>query len=277
MSDEYKVCPKCQIRHSVYVKHICSDAGEAKPPEFDDAPPGDEEGDGDAKSGEGQGEGQSDDQSEGEGQGEGEGEGEGDEDGEGEGESEGQAPEPKPPEPEAPPVAVVVSVLKFAALTADCSEAFVKIELGEHGLMIVAIKGDDMATATVPWGEFEQRSTLDGEYYVKETIDATAREVLEKHDARHDGPTDEAPPEAEPLGAKWTKWRGQKAPVDGDIAVDVALYCHLEKPNRQPPRGHATDARSSYCYGKGACNWSWLTAENEDGRSGSIAWWRLAQ
>lgn len=184
MSKSYTVCPKCGVNHSVLVRHRCFKPEPQKDPPKHDPNPGDEEeGDGDGKGQPDKGEGQPKD-----GEGEGDGQGEGEGDGEGDGEGEGEGPAPQPPEPEAPPVAIVCTVLKFAALTAECSDAYVTVQLAEEGLLIVARKADAVATATIPWGEFEQRSTLDGEYYVKETIDAVATEAIEKNYAGKDDP-----------------------------------------------------------------------------------------
>ncbi len=234
---KYAVCKKCEQRHSTLVRHKCpatvakraakdceitehdihegtagtdlstagdgmgkGDKSEGKPPEPTDPKDGEGEGEGDGK-------------------GKGEGDGEGEDDGEGEGEGEG--PAPQPPEPEAPPVAVVVTVLKFIALTAESAEAFTKAELTPEGILIVCLKGDHMATALLPWTEFEQRSTLDGEFWAKEVIDTTAREVLEKAEAEPDAPEDA------PEDDGWIKWDAVRgvdvSPVDGDQRVQVVL------------------------------------------------------
>ena len=195
MKAAYKVCPKCGINHSTLVRHRCSKQGEAEPSKGE----GEGEGDGEARAereAEGQGEGEAEGQGEGEGEGQGEGEAE---------EGEGEAPPPKPPEPEAPPVAVVVTVLKFAALTAASAEVFTKIEVDASGLIVICLKGDHMATATMAWTEFEQRSTVDGEFWAKDVIDTTAREVLEKADAEQEPREDE--PEAGPYAADgWVEY-----------------------------------------------------------------------
>lgn len=133
---------------------------------------GDEEGEG-----EDDGSGQSDEGDGDEGeqrQSEGEGEGEGEEEGDGEGEG----PTPQSPDPETPPVAVVCTVLKFAALTAQCAKnGAIGITLEEDGLLVYGQNGDRFSTAIIPWGEFEKRSTIDGEFYVKEIIDGVDEQI----------------------------------------------------------------------------------------------------
>lgn len=158
---------------------------------------------------EGQAEGEEDtegeDEREGEPDGEGEGDGEGDEEREGEGEAkeregergegEGEGkeerevedeafgPKPQPPEPEAPPVQVVCTVLKFAALCAQCAKnGAVEVSVTEDGLFVYGHNGDLTAYDTLPWGEFEKRSTIDGEYYVKEVIDGVDAKLNESDD-----------------------------------------------------------------------------------------------
>jgi hypothetical protein len=198
----YKVCPKCKVRHSTLVKHKCFKADKQKdPPKFEavdhdledggvteslDRHSGDGQGEGDEGESEGQGKGEgegeggdpADGGGESEGQGEGEGEGSGGEaEGEGE-EGEGEGPAPQPPEPDAPPVAIVCSVLKFAALTAQCAKnGVITVELTEDGLFVYGYNGDLTASASMPWGEFETRSTIDGQYYVKEVIDGVDAEI----------------------------------------------------------------------------------------------------
>jgi len=190
IENRYVVCPKCGVNYSTLTKHRCFKQDEAPPPPESEGGPDDtkDKGDGkdgqgqpeqgDGQQGEGEGEGQPE-QGEGEGQGEGQGEGEGE--GEGDGEQEREAPEPQRPEPETPPVAVVVTVLKFAALTADCAKnCSIEVTLNEDGLLVYGNNGDETATATIPWTEFEQRSTLDGEFYVKGVIDEVDRQLADK-------------------------------------------------------------------------------------------------
>ena len=175
----YTDCPKCGVHHSKLVKHRCFKEDEAPPPpesengggDTDDKAEGDRKGGGQGGDG-GQGDG-------GEGQGEGQGEGDGDGEGEGQGDGEGEGPKPQPPEPEAPPVAVVCTVLKFAALTGDCAKnGSIEVSLTEDGIMVYGHNGDLTAMAIIPWGEFEKRSTLDGEFYVKEVIDEVDAQLL---------------------------------------------------------------------------------------------------
>jgi hypothetical protein len=202
MSKDYKVCGKCGHRHSVLVPHKCFKAkGQDERPEFEDpeegeggddkggagggdgADTGQGKGKGDKGKGKGQGQGQGEAEGEGEGQGQGQGQGEG------EGESQSQsgdddenddAPKPKPPEPDAPVVAIVCTVLKFAALTArGAKNGLIEVSLSEAGLCVYGQNGDQTGFAIIPWGEFEQRSTLDGEFYVKEIIDQVDGALIE--------------------------------------------------------------------------------------------------
>ena len=193
---KYTECPKCRVRHSTLVRHRCFKPEEQKKKpkpdpehkEYDlekggeteslDRHGGPEQGEGEGE-GEGQGKGQPE-QGDGEGGGGGEaGEGEGEGEGEG-GEGESEAPEPQPPEPEAHPVAVVCTVLKFAALTAQCAKnGVISVELTEEGLSIYGHNGDNTASAVIPWGEFETRSTVDGQFYVKEVIDQIDEQIIE--------------------------------------------------------------------------------------------------
>lgn len=203
----YVTCKKCGVEHSTLVKHRCfKPKAQKEKPKFDDAEKVDGEsggGGGEGESGEssaenptegtgesngsgegqGEGEGQGDGQSDGEGEGEGEGSGQGQqgegEEGQGqqgededEGEGQRQAPEPQMPEPEIPPVIVVVSVLKYAALCAACAKnGNIEITLVEDGLFVYGHNGDTVAVDTIPWGELEQRATRDGQFYVKSVID----------------------------------------------------------------------------------------------------------
>lgn len=205
MSDAYKVCPKCKLRHSALVRHRC-----AKPKGQDEKPPKsdpidhDLERGGDTESldrhenesedngkdeGKGKGRGHAGDKGDGESDDEGEGEGEGGDDGEGEeqeGEegntkADGEGPAPQPPEPDAPIVQIVCTVLKFASLTAACAKnGVIEVTLNEDGIMVYGHNGDIFAFDTIPWGEFEKRSTLDGEFYVKDVIDAVDVKLLEE-------------------------------------------------------------------------------------------------
>lgn len=128
------------------------------------------EGEGEGEQAEAEGEGTQSGEAEGEAEADGEGEGEA-EDGDADGETE--APEPQPPEPDMPAVAVVCTVLKYAALTASCAKnGIITVEVAEEGLFICGHNGDATAFGEMPWSEFEKRSTLDGEFYVKERIDA---------------------------------------------------------------------------------------------------------
>jgi hypothetical protein len=135
---------------------------------------GDGDGDGEAKT-----KGEGGEQREGEGEaGEGEAsEGEGEA---GEGEGEGM-PEAQLPEPETPPVAVVVTVLKFAALCAQSAEnGMIVVEVTEPGLLIYGHDGDERtASETIGWGEFEKRSTLDGEFMVRDAVKAVDAALIE--------------------------------------------------------------------------------------------------
>lgn len=199
MSDKYKICPKCKLRHSALVRHKCAKPKKQDaPPEFEatehdlemggpttslDKHEGKSDGEGGEGENEGEeGKGQGED-GEGQGQGagegsEGEGEGEGDGDG-GEGQG-GEGPAPQPPEPDAPPVAIVCTVLKFAALTAQCAKnGVIEVSVAEEGLFIYGHNGDEIAFDVLPWGEFEKRSTLDGEFYVKELIDGVDERLTE--------------------------------------------------------------------------------------------------
>lgn len=196
---KYKVCDKCGVRHSTLVRHKCFKPEDQKdPPKFDDIPPGGEDGEGSGGEGGGpeqerDGQGQSDrdsdgDQSEGDGDGE-----ESDQDGEDQqkqkqNQKQQQAPQDQQQqeqEEEIPPVAVVVTVLKFALLTAASvgkeNDLFIEVLLTEAGLLI---RGEDddgsYRTRLIPWAEFEKRATLDGEYYVKETIDLLAEDLKGK-------------------------------------------------------------------------------------------------
>lgn len=217
----YSTCAKCGVHHSNLVKHRCFKQDEAPPPPESKGGDGDSDQLGDDQvEGEGQGEGDGEGEGEGEGQGQPEGEGEGEAEGEGDGDGDGEreAPVPQQPEPEAPPVAVVVTVLKFAALTAQCAKnGNIEVTLTADGLFVYGHNGEDTATATIPWTEFEQRSTIDGEFYVKQVIDeidramadpgsderklaamiAEAREKREaKAKAKAEAPTEEAPKKA---------------------------------------------------------------------------------
>jgi hypothetical protein len=171
----YSTCPKCGVEHSNLVKHRCFKQDKAPPPPESEGGEGgedrdDSEGGGGGKPQEGDGDGA------GGGQGEGEDEG----DGEGDGE-EREAPVPREPEPEAPPVAVVVTVLKFAALTADCAKnGSIEVTLNRDGLFVYGSNGDEVVVATIPWTEFEKRSTIDGEFYVKGVIDEVDRALSDK-------------------------------------------------------------------------------------------------
>jgi len=173
----YSTCPKCGVEHSNLVRHKCFVQDEAPPPpESEGTDQGDDQQDGDGKDGKGKPDKGDGDAGQGDGEGEGEGEGDGEGEGEGEGEDEREAPSPQMPEPETPPVAVVCTVLKFAALTADCAKnGSIEVTLSEHGLFVYGNNGDETVTATIPWGEFEKRSTLDGEFYVKSVIDEVDR------------------------------------------------------------------------------------------------------
>jgi hypothetical protein len=188
MTDEYEnkyvVCKKCGVNYSTLTKHRCFVQDEAPPPPESEGGPDDNRDAGDGKPEQGDGQGEQPEQGEGQGeQGEGEqeAEGEGEGEGEGDGEQEREAPEPQKPEPETPPVAVVVTVLKFAALTADCAKnASIEVTLNEDGLLVYGNNGDETATATIPWTEFEKRSTIDGEFYVKGVIDEVDRSLADK-------------------------------------------------------------------------------------------------
>jgi hypothetical protein len=223
MSSKYKTCPKCKVKHSAVVPHKCFKVKKDKPPELEtvdhdfekegetistddnsvptekpekggEANDGEADGesndDGDAD-GEGESEGDADGDSEGDGEGkakakgEGEGDGEGEDEDEAEGETEAEAegPQPQAPEPETPPVQVVCTVLKFAALCAQCAKnGSIEITLTEDGLFVYGHNGDMTAYDTLPWGEFEKRSTLDGEFYVKEVIDGVDAKLNESDD-----------------------------------------------------------------------------------------------
>lgn len=206
-STKYKTCKKCGVRHSAVVPHKCFKVAKDKPPKLDEVEhdlekggetesegvgknPVDEPAEGKTESAKGETEGEGDgegEQSEGDGDGEAEGEGEGDGEDEGEGEDEreeeGEGPAPQSPEPEAPPVQVVCTVLKFAALCAQCAKyGSIEITLSEDGLFVYGHNGDATAYDTIPWGEFEKRSTLDGEFYVKDVIDGVDRKLNEEDD-----------------------------------------------------------------------------------------------
>lgn len=199
----YQTCKKCGLRHSTAVRHKCPREKLATPdrPKLDNELTDPTEGGPGMGSGEGGEGGEGESQGEGEGKGQGQGDGEG-EQGEGEGQDgEGEGEEGKPgdqgeegeggegeerqgegsgqgsSEPPPPPAAVVVTVLKFAALTAACRESFINVTLGENGLIVFGQNGDEVAMETIPWGEFEKRSTIDGEYYVKSVIDAVDAKV----------------------------------------------------------------------------------------------------
>jgi hypothetical protein len=144
--------------------------------EADGEAKGEASGEGGGEADEGEGEGQGEGEAEGEAEGgEGQSEGEAEGDGEGEGgddEDEENRPQAQPPEPEAPPVVVVCTVLKFAALCAACAKnGSIEVNLAEDGLFVYGHNGDVTAYDTIPWGEFEKRSTIDGEFYVKAVID----------------------------------------------------------------------------------------------------------
>lgn len=198
MQSDYKVCPKCGVRYSTLTRHRCIKVEMNKPPKFDDpkhdefehdgqgggdTESHDEHGGSDGQGKDGQGKDKSDQQGKGEGQGGGDQQGDDDQQGGGdqqgedgedeqEGEGEGEGPTPQAPDPEIPPVAVVCTVLKFAALTAACAKnGNIEITLAEDGLYVYGHNGDLWGHDTIPWGEFEKRSTLDGEFYVKEIID----------------------------------------------------------------------------------------------------------
>lgn len=222
----YADCPKCGVRHSTLVKHKCF-----KPEEQKEKPPVEdyeEEADGSGWGGEdGTGKSQDSesdhDQDKGKGKGQSDGQGksgQGEQDGEGEGEEEGEAkqkaPQPKPPEKKDPPVVVVCTVLKFAALTAQCAKnGNIELTVTEDGIFVYGYNGDNVAHDTIPWGEFEQRATIDGEFYVKGIIDAVDEKLADpKSDAEAlkraiAKAKDEAKaePEAKPKGA------GRKAKV----------------------------------------------------------------
>lgn len=106
---------------------------------------------------------------------------EGDEEEEGDGGESGQeAPVPQAPEPETPPVVVVVSVLKFAALTAQCAKnGNIEITLAEDGLFVYGHNGDTVAFDVIPWGELENRATIDGQFYVKGVIDGVDKRLVD--------------------------------------------------------------------------------------------------
>jgi len=168
IESDYVNCPKCGVLHSTLVRHKCFVEDEAPPMPESKGGPDDFDGGGEDKQ---QGEGDGEDESQSEGDGE----------GEGDGEEEREAPAPQAPEPEAPPVAVVVTVLKFAALTADCAKnGNIEVTLTADGLFIYGHNGDDTATALIPWTEFEKRSTIDGEFHVKSAIDEVDRAMADK-------------------------------------------------------------------------------------------------
>jgi len=208
IENSYVVCPACGVNHSTLVKHRCFKQDEAPPPPESEA----NEGDGDS--------GEQGDTGKGKSEGEGEGEGkpeEGEGDGEGDGEEEREAPAPQAPEPETPPVAVVCTVLKFAALTADCAKnGSIEVTLTEDGLLVYGNNGDETAVATIPWGEFEKRSTLDGEFYVKQVIDEVdgkladpssderkLAKLIEEAKAIRDAEAAKPKPEPEPPAPVW--------------------------------------------------------------------------
>lgn len=195
----YVTCPKCGVQHSTLVKHRCFKPKEQdEKPKFDkdkgtdgeqggggtgeggdtgdggkegqDQGAGGQPGDGAGEQGEGSGEGkEGDGKAEGEGK-QGSGQQQQQQDGEGEGGRE--APQPQPPEPETPPVVVVCTVLKFAALCAQCAKnGTVEVSLAEDGLFVYGHNGDTVVFDVIPWGELEKRATLDGEFYVKSVID----------------------------------------------------------------------------------------------------------
>ena len=225
MTVPYKNCPKCGVRHSTLVKHRCFKPEEQKEkPEFDDPPPGEGGEDGgsggqpEEKDGQGEREGQGESQGEGEQEGEGEGQGEGEGEGEDEDEQkgEGEGPEPQMPEPETPPVAVVCTVLKFAALTAQCATALIEVRLKEDGLEVYGHNGEAYGFRIIPWGEFEKRSTLDGEFYVKEVIDELdeelSGEVIEGEAT-----------EIEPDNDGWIEWEPGEQPLPDGVEVEFIL------------------------------------------------------
>lgn len=183
---DYTTCKSCGKRHSTLVRHKCFKAKkqderpDLKPDEPGDG--GDDEGTpGSESAPEGDGDSQGDSQGEGKDEGEGEADGDGNEEGdgsEGEGEEEGEAegeaeaPAPQMPEDDIPPVAIVCSVLKYAALCAQCAKnGVMSIELIEDGLFIYGANGPITATGIIPWAEIEARATTDGQFYVKEVID----------------------------------------------------------------------------------------------------------
>lgn len=181
VKSEYKTCPKCGNEHSTLVRHKCWKKGKAPPPPESGGDEG--EGDGDEpRDGEGKGQETETDSQSGEGEGKGDGQGDGEGEGEGEQEAEGEGmPEAQPPEPEAPPVAVVCTVLKFAALCAQSAEnGMIVVELTENGLLIYGHDGDERtASETIDWGEFEKRSTLDGEFMVRDAVKAVDSALIE--------------------------------------------------------------------------------------------------
>lgn len=190
---EYKTCPKCAVTYSTLVRHKCFKPEDQKEkPKFDNPPEddsngqdesgkGDSGGKGDSK-GQGGGGSKGDQQQDGDGQQQGDGEGQqGQGQGEGEGEGEGEGPPPpQPPEPEALPVVIVCTVLKYAALTAQCAKnGVISVEVSEDGLFVYGHNGEQTAFAVIPWSEFEQRSTVDGEFFVKDVIDSVDEGLIE--------------------------------------------------------------------------------------------------
>lgn len=226
MSDKYVTCAKCGHDHSVLVPHKCFKTKKKKPPEFDPLDHEDmgkggktesldkhksenpEQGDGDkGEEGEKGDESDAGDGEEGDGDGDeqdGEGEdGEGRQ-GEGEGEDEQEAPAPQPPDPSAPPVVIVCTVLKYAALTAQCSKnGVIEVTVNEDGIFVYGHNGDLTAYDTIPWGEFEKRATLDGEFYVKEVIDRVDGQLIEaKAEVLETKPVKEAKAKAKAIRTK---------------------------------------------------------------------------
>ena len=274
----YVTCPKCGVEHSTLVKHRCfKPKKQEEKPKFDDNQP-----DGDCQSGGGGGEtggdngqdgtdgpdGQSDGQDgkngqDGESQSDGQGQSDGqdgdsepkngkgqkqkdDGDDEDDGEGGKQAPHPQPPQPKAPPVVIVCTVLKFAALTAQCAKnGNIEITLAEDGLFVYGHNGETVAYDVIPWGELEERATLDGEFYVKGVIDEvdrkladTRKEMIAKIAAIPEAPipeTPEEPPEEKPaltlpltIGQRVVRHSGPGGRLNVRVVTAIEQSAHRE-------------------------------------------------
>lgn len=240
MQSDYKTCPDCGHNYSVLVRHRCFKAPKQKdPPKFDDPAEGDGQGEGE---GEGEGEGQNEAEGEGQGQqgeggegegqgedgqGEGESEGEGQSEGEGEGDTEaeqddeakaeGKSGQSEPPPPPEPTAMEMVTLLRFAALTAKDATAFVKVEVEYDGLAIFASSGDKFAQVVIPWEELAKQDTQGAEA----TILTAVKDIDYKI-------TDAEPKDEQAKDGDWivlpTGKRDSSCKPEGNPIVEVVLY-----------------------------------------------------